>query len=96
MKWQTFKFQSAKPTTTRRLLNQKDLEKEKKRSSMAGSSVVILCISKCIYSKSSFQTSSSAHSHSIRSKKDTRDKSRCKCEDIRADNKLKTKVCSIM
>ncbi|CAB00103.2 Soluble guanylate cyclase gcy-33 [Caenorhabditis elegans] len=71
---------SAKPTTTRRLLNQKDLEKEKKRSSMAGSSV----------------TSSSAHSHSIRSKKDTRDKSRCKCEDIRADNKLKTKVCSIM
>uniref|UniRef100_A0A1I7UBU5 Shugoshin_C domain-containing protein n=1 Tax=Caenorhabditis tropicalis TaxID=1561998 RepID=A0A1I7UBU5_9PELO len=71
---------SAKPVTTRRLLGGKNSEKEKKRTSMEGSSM----------------TSSSAHSHSVKSRRDTRDKSRCRCEDIRADNKLKTKVCSIM
>ncbi|UMM34761.1 hypothetical protein L5515_007691 [Caenorhabditis briggsae] len=71
---------SAKPVPTRRLLGERGSKDEKKRSSMASSSV----------------TSSSAHSHSTKSRRDTRDKSRCKCEDIRADNKLKTKVCSIM
>ncbi|CAI2353917.1 unnamed protein product [Caenorhabditis sp. 36 PRJEB53466] len=42
----------------------------------------------------SSMTSSSVHSHSIKGRQ--RDKSRCRCEDIRADNKLKTKVCSLM
>ncbi|EFP05496.1 hypothetical protein GCK72_018158 [Caenorhabditis remanei] len=71
---------TAKPVTTRRLLGERESKDEKKRSSMAGSSV----------------TSSSVHSHSVKGRRETRDKSRCKCEDIRADNKLKTKVCSIM